>query len=103
MHANVTTWRIDEAIREGDGYDRFLRESAPQIVPILRRHGLVSAYAIRAGADTAVTINLYESAEQAEAALQAAGGMLREVPADKLEPTERQTGRVDDLQQLADG
>jgi hypothetical protein len=102
VHASVTTWRIDEAIREGDAYERFLREAAPRVVPLLRRHGLVAAWAVRTGADTAVTVNVYPSAEAAEAALAEAGEVLRRALAGRLEPVERRTGLADDLAALAD-
>jgi hypothetical protein len=97
----LNTWRIDEAIRAGDGVGRALQEAAPRIMPILHQHGLRAAYAVRTGPDELVTVNLYGSPEEVETAIGAAAATIREVLAGKLEFVARGEGAVLDLLALA--
>jgi hypothetical protein len=97
----LNTWRIDEAIRAGDGVDRALEEAAPRIMPILRHHGLRAAYAVRTGQDELVTVNLYGSPDEVETAIAAAAATIRETLAGKLAFVARREGAAHDLIALA--
>ena len=101
MYMVLNTWRVDETIRAGDGVDRALREAAPRIMPILREHGLRAAYAVRIGPDEVVTVNLYGSPEEVEAAIVAAAATIREALGGKLAFVERHAGPAHDLIALA--
>jgi hypothetical protein len=101
VYVVLNTWRIDETIRAGDGVARALQEAAPRIMPILHDHGLRAAYAVRTGPDELVTVNLYGSPEEVEAAIAAAAPTIREALAGKLEFIERRDGAASDLLALA--
>jgi hypothetical protein len=101
VYVVLNTWRIDETIRDGDGVERALREAAPQIMPILHEHGLRAAYAVRTAPDELVTVNLYGSPEEVEAAIAAAAPTVREALAGKLAFVERRDGAARDLLALA--
>ena len=68
MYAKIVTWLLADEIQSPDAYDRFLRSLAERNTPILRRYGLLDGFAIRLNHRTMMTMNLYESKEQAEAA-----------------------------------
>jgi hypothetical protein len=70
-------------------------------MPILRAYGLRAAYAVRTGPDELVTVNLYGSPEEVEAAITAAGPTLREALAGTLEFAARREGAAYDLLALA--
>ena len=101
MYVVLNTWRIDETIRDGDGVDQALREVASRIMPILHDHGLRAAYALRTAPDELVTVNLYGSPEEVEAAISAAAPTVQEALAGKLAFVERRDGTASDLLALA--
>jgi hypothetical protein len=115
VHANVTIWLITEIARKSDsiqaflqswrpgGYREFFRIAAPTIIPVLRAHGLLFAFAVRTQADRLTIVTIYEDEAGAEAGWYAITGNLHEVMEGHLELLERTSGPVEDLAELACG
>ena len=113
MHANITTWLISDIARKSeslqayletwdcDSYHRFFRSAATEIVPALRRHGLVSSFAIRTKIDTVTIVSVFENEAGAEAAWSDISGHLHEKLECTLEFLDRSTGPVKDLVELS--
>ena len=109
MHANITTWLISDIARKSTNFQEFLRSwqprsyrqflqfAAPQIVPVLRRCGLLQSYAIRTRADMVTIISIFEDEAGAEAAWSEISGGLHELMEGRLEFLEIASGPVDDL------
>src|SRR5688500_8804273 len=68
MYAKIETWRLAPEIHGDEAYDQFVRELAERNTPFLRTYGLLDGFAVRVGPDSMLTMNLYEDAEDAEAA-----------------------------------
>ena len=97
MYAKVITWRLGESVRSAESYPRFLQDLAQRNVAALRRFGLLDGFVIRTGQDTIMTVNLYETAEQAETAWGAMVGTPAYAKSVDLELIDRVMGQAEDL------
>ena len=99
MYATVTTWLLNESVRDTDAYDAFLREMVRRNIELARRVGMLDALMMRVEPDTLVGIAVYETAEDAAAA----GPIARKAGTsfgDALEFVDRVGGPMNDMPTL---
>jgi hypothetical protein len=65
LYVKVLTYELSEADRTDDGFAAFVKRFADYSLPNLRKFGLLDGYLVRAGDDTIMTVNFYESEEGA--------------------------------------
>lgn len=65
MYAKLIVWRLGAAHRDPDGYEQFLRAFAKSSMAKLRPYGLLDGFVVRLTDAAILTVNLYESEEQA--------------------------------------
>ena len=115
MHANITTWLISDVARKSVNFQTFLQTwqprsyrqffelAAPQIVPVLRTHGLIQSFAIRTRVDLVTIVSIFRDEAGAEAGWEEISGQLHEIMEGSLEFLEISSGPVEDLMQLGRG
>jgi hypothetical protein len=102
MWAKIETWRLAKDLQEEQAYTRFLRDLSRRNTPILREYGLLDGFVVRVGPDTMMTMNLYETEEQAESAWRNVISHLGDELKGQLSLVERKVGPAEDLPMLLD-
>jgi hypothetical protein len=99
MFATVTTWRLDESLRETRAYEGFVRDLVRRNIGIARQAGMIDSIMINVEPDLLIGVGVYETEEEAEAAAPLAKRAAA-MQADKLEFISRVMGRMDDMPSL---
>ena len=68
MHAKLIVWQLGTEHRGDEAYDRFLQAFSRTSMAKLRPYGLLDGFVVRLNESSILTLNLYESPEQAWAA-----------------------------------
>ena len=102
MHANIVTWRLTEAVRNPEDYERYLKALAQKNVPILRRFGLLDSFVLRTSEDTVQVVNVFEDQAGAESAWAEINRSLAPAIEGHLELMHRISAQADDLPLLID-
>ena len=100
MYAKLVTWQLAPDIQGEAAYEAFLADLSARNVPVLRRYGLLDGFVIRIAVDKIMTMNIYESEQDAETAWREVITSVGDRLDGKLKILERQVGDVVDLPML---
>ncbi len=79
MHGHVTTYRIQEQHREGAAFTELSHDLGRLWAALAREPGHVAGYVVRTDASTAVMVNIFSGAAEADAAYAKVQPLAREL------------------------
>jgi hypothetical protein len=103
MYASISTWHLDESLRDEAAYEDFVGSVLNKALPVSRKLGILDALLVRVAEDTFVAVTVFDSAEAAEAVWQEATGPQSTLYNERITLVDRVTGRAVDMPELTDG
>ena len=93
MHARISTWNV-----RPEDYEPVSREVAPHTAELKRQPGYVSGYEVRPTPDRFLTITIWESEAQMEAAFARVMPALSGIMEGRVELVDRVVGPAEDFE-----
>jgi hypothetical protein len=103
MYASISTWHLDESIRDEAAYEDFVGSVLNKALPTSRELGILDALLVRVADDTFVAVTVFDSAEAADAVWQQAIGPQSILYSEKITLVNRVTGHAVDMPELTVG
>ena len=100
MYASISTWHLDESIRDEAAYEEFVGSVLNKALPASRELGILDALLVPVADDTFVAVTIFDSAETAEAVWQEAIGPQSGLYNEKITLVSRVTGHAVDMPEL---
>ncbi len=92
MHARISTWSV-----RPEDYEPLSQEVAPHTAELKRQPGYVAGYEVRPAPDRFLTITIWESEAQMEAAFTKVMPALSRIMEDRMELVDRVVGPAQDF------
>ncbi len=93
MHARISTWRV-----RPEDYEPLSQEVAPHTAELKRQPGYVAGYEVRPTPDRFLTITIWESEAQMEAAFAKVMPALSRIMEGRVELVDRVVGPAQDFE-----